>query len=234
MENLRIAMVMRRSLRITANLALPLLAIAVVGHSPHIIAALAPTVEATLALQAAIEFQILDAVLAQLVSAAVAYAAILELRGARVSIFQIPQVLGTRMFPIVIVGLVSQMTVLLMNLQPLFGLVALFVITVLYVSVPVVVIEQASITESLRRSAQLTSGRRWNILGLLGFFVLITIAVDLLLSAYFGEQGEIPDPGYVTALAVYRACLATFASVVAAVAYHELRRISGGPDPRGL
>lgn len=225
---------MRRSLRISGKLILPLLAIAVVAHSPHILAALAPGADTTLELQSALEFQLLDAVLAQLLSAAVAYAAILELRGTRVSLLQIPQVIGSRMFPIVVVGLVSQMTVLLMNLQALFGLVALFVITVLFVAVPVVVIEQPGIAESLRRSARLTYGRRWNILGLLGVFVVITLVADLLLHAYFGEQTEMPDPGYVTALSVFRAGLAVFGSVVAAVTYDELQRLSGGHGARGL
>lgn len=225
---------MRRSLQLSASLFFPLLAIALVGHSPQVVAALAPNAEATLKLQATVEFQLLDAVLAQLLSAAVAYAAILKMRGTRVSIFQIPHVIGSRMFPIIIVGLISQMTVLLMNLQPLFGLVALFVITVFFVALPVVVIEQPGITESLRRSAQLTSGRRWNILGLLGVFVLITLAVDLLLTAFFGEQGDVLDPGYVTALSLYRAALAIFGSVVAAVSYDELRRMSGGRDPGRL
>jgi hypothetical protein len=234
MESLRIGAVMRRSLGISGSLLLPLLAIAIVGHSPHIIAALAPSAEATLKLQSAIEFQLLDAVLAQLISAAVAYLAYLELRGTRVSLFQIPHVIGSRMYPIVIVGLVSQMSVLLMNLQALFGFVALFVITVLFVSVPVVVIEQPGITESLRRSARLTYGRRWNILGLLGVFVLITLVVDLLLHAVFGEQTEVLDPSYVTALSVFRACLAVFGSVVAAVTYDELRRMSGSRSASGL
>ncbi len=221
----------QRSLRITLSLFLPLTAIALVGYAPHIATAMAPSAEATMALQAAVEFQLLDAVLAQLLSAAVAYLVILELRGTRMSVLQIPHVLASRIFPIVVVGLVSQMTVLLMNLQPLLGLLALFFITVLFVSIPIVVMEQPGVAESLRRSARLTYGRRWNILGLLGIFVIISLIADFLLSSYFGKPPEEPGSGYVTAFSVYRAGLAVFGSVVAAVTYDELRRISGSSYP---
>ncbi len=234
MESLRIGTVIRRSLRISGTLLLPLIAIAVVAHSPHIFAALARGADATQDLQSALEFQLLDAVLAQLLSAAVAYAAILELRGTRVSLFQIPQVIGSRMFPIVVVGLISQMAVLLVNVQAILSLVALFIITVLFVAVPVVVFEQPGIAESLRRSARLTYGRRWNILGLLGVFVIITLLAYILLHLCFGEQSDVLDPGYLTALSVFRAFLAVFGSVVAAVTYDELRRISGGHYAGGL
>ncbi len=227
MEPLQIGVVLRQSLRLTGRLFLPLTAIAIVAYAPHIATAMAPTAEATLSLQSALEFQLLDAVLAQLLSGAVAYAAVLELRGTRVSLFQIPHALAGHIFPIVAVGLVSQMTVLLMNLQPLLGLLALFAITVLFVSVPIVVFEQPGITESLRRSARLTYGRRWNILGLLGVFVIITLIADYLLRSYFGDPSEVPNPSYVAALSVFRAGLGIFSSVVAAVTYAELKRISG-------
>jgi hypothetical protein len=234
METLRIGAVIGRSLRVSGKLILPLIAIALVTHAPHLARVLAPGADSTIPPQSTLDFQVLDAVLAQLLSAAVAYAVIMELRGRRVSLFQIPQVIGSRMFQIVVVGLVSQMTMLLMNLQALFGLVALFVITVLFVAIPVAVIEQTGIAESLRRSARLTYGRRWNILGILGVFVLITIVVELPLHAYFSEPSDKESPGFVTTITLFRAALSVFGSVVAAVTYEELRRMSGERHPGRL
>ena len=225
MQTLQIGWVMRRSLSITGALILPLLAIALLAHAPRIAVALVVDAGESPGLHSTIEFQLLDLVMAQLLGAAVAYAAILEQRGTRVGLLQIMHVILSRMFPVVAVGLVTQLTVVLMNLQPLFGLLGVWVTTVLFVAVPIVVVEQPGIIESLRRSARLTLGRRWNILALLGIFVVITLAVDQILQVLFGTQGEILDPGYVAALSVFHASLAVFGSVVAAVSYCELRRL---------
>lgn len=233
METLRIAQVMRQSLRVLGSQILPLSALALLVHAPHI--AIAQTADAgdSQALQT-LEFQLLDMVLAQLMGAAVAYMTVLALRGTPVGVVHTLRIVMTRMFPIVSVGLISQVAVVLMNIEPLFSLLGILITTILFVAVPIVVLEQPGIAESLRRSARLTYGRRWIILGLLGVFVLITLLADQLFSLFFGSQGEIPDPGYVVAFSVFRVCLAVLGGVVSAVTYRELRRLHAATYRLGL
>jgi hypothetical protein len=225
---------MRRSLRVAGSQILPFLALALLAHAPHIAIVLTSEVAESQALFSALEFQLLDIVLAQLLGAAVAYTTVLALRGTPVGIVHTLHVVMSRMFPIVAVGLISQVSVVLINIEPLFSLVGILITVILFVAVPIVVLEQPGIAESLRRSARLTYGRRWNILGLLGVFVLITLVFDQLFRLIFGPQGELLDPSYVVALAVFRACLAVFGSVVSAVTYLELRRMHAEAYRRGL
>lgn len=234
MESLRIGQVMRRSLGVTGELFLPLLMLALLAHAPHLAMLLLGDIDAALRLQEGVEFQLLAMMLAQLLGAAVAYATVYQIKGTRVGLLQTLHVVASRMFPIVAVGLVSQLTIVLMNIEPIFSLLGVLVTTILFVAVPIVVVEQPGIVESLRRSARLTSGRRWSILALLGVFVVIAMIVDQILQLIFGAQGEVLDPGYVIALSIFRAGLAVLGSVVAAVTYGELRRMHAAAVRRGL
>jgi len=128
-----------------------------------------------------------------------------------------------RSLPVVGVALLSALGIVLAAL--LFLVPGIIVACMLYVAVPVCVIEKAGVFESLNRSGVLTRGYRWQIFGLLA---LVTIA------AFIG--------GVVVALlggvALWAKLLSfgwqvvttAFGAVLAAVVYHDLRVAKEGID----
>jgi hypothetical protein len=58
--------------------------------------------------------------------------------------------------------------------------------------------------------------------------------VELPLHAYFSEPSDKERPGFVATITLFRAALSVFGSVVAAVTYEELRRMSGERHPGRL
>ena len=103
-----------------------------------------------------------------LVTATLVYGTFQELRGQRVSIGAcVIRGIG-RIFPALIVAV-------LVTICILAGFVALIipgfiVMTMLWVAIPVAVVERPGLMPSLKRSADLTSGYRWPIFGIIVLF----------------------------------------------------------------
>jgi uncharacterized membrane protein len=104
---------------------------------------------------------------------------------------------------------------------------AFFVVTILFVAMPVCIVERLGPVKSLGRSAELTKGNRWKIFGL---WLLVTV-VTLIGTALIGAIS------YVTGLAVglvlklvWGALAGAFNAIMVVVTYHDLRVAKEGVD----
>ena len=107
------------------------------------------------------------------------------------------------------------------------------------VSIPAYVAERTSMTGSFGRSAELTRGNRWRILGL-GLLYVVAVIIIEALTGVIANIGQVASGGGVSMLTavvvtpVVRVVNALFGATGGAVLYVELRRIKDGVGPEGL
>lgn len=97
-----------------------------------------------------------------------------------------------------------------------------------YVSVPACVVERLGPIQSMKRSAALTKGHRWKVLGILLVVGLLSAIGAAVVAAVLGVVG-----GATVALIgrfLWQAIMGAFGAVVAAVIYHDLRAAREGID----
>jgi len=184
-----------------------------------------------------IAMTVVQLLLAYILTAALVYGTIQDLRGRGVNVGECFGRGLSMIFPVLGVAIVSLLLILL-------GFVALIipgfiVITVLWVAVPAAVIERSGLS-ALSRSAELTKGYRWRILGLLFALFFIMFLVSLPLGAASGllVYNAMSDAeGFATSMTILMAfnwVLASFtgalSAVVYAVSYHDLRVAKEGAD----
>jgi hypothetical protein len=166
---------------------------------------------------------ILTFVLGIVAQATTLYGAFQEMGGRPFSITQSLSVGLKRSLPVLGVALLSALGMMLAAL--LFVVPGIIVACMLYVAVPVCVIEQAGVFDSLNRSGVLTRGYRWQIFGLLLLVTIIAFIVGIVLVLIGGVTlwGEL--------LHFFWQVIATaFGAVLAAVVYHDLRVAKEGID----
>jgi hypothetical protein len=160
--------------------------------------------------------------------------AIQHLRGRPASFAESLRVGITRLLPILGTSICSGFLVLLGAVLLIFPGLILFIRY--YVAVPACVIDETGPLESMTRSAELTSGYRWQILGLLLFYVVITIIFGTVIVIIYGVAGiradaRVPnDMGLLVSQIILNGFLAGFGCVLEAVAYHDLRIAKDGID----
>lgn len=129
--------------------------------------------------------------------------------------------------------------VLLLWILLLAGFMALFVpgiilMCIFYVALPVVVVERPGVTNSLRRSAELTKGNRWKVFALVIITYVVSMLLEFLVGFVIGFGGAIAgEAGSVNILAAVATIVAqvfsiTWGAVLVAMAYFELRRVKEG------
>jgi len=102
-----------------------------------------------------------------------------------------------------------------------------------WVYVPAIVVEGKGILESFGRSAELTSGRRWSIFGLLIIVVVLTGVVGAVVNlAAVAAVSASSDPTFFFVIAQYviNALINAFGAVLVAVGYYYLRVEKEGVD----
>ena len=110
----------------------------------------------------------------------------------------------------------------------------------LWVAIPVAVIERPGAAASLRRSAQLTKGHRWQILGIVVLIQILQIVVSIVIIALVDLLLLAPgnDPSASAPLAavdwVLQAFFTALAAVISAVGYHDLRVSKEGLDTQQI
>jgi hypothetical protein len=108
------------------------------------------------------------------VAATLTYGVVMELNGQRATIGACIATGLTRFLPALGVGVSTWLCVGLASLALLIP--GLLVLCMLYVATPVSVVERPSMAVALSRSADLTKGRRWRVLGL----ILVVTAVNMM------------------------------------------------------
>ncbi|MEQ9245277.1 MAG: glycerophosphoryl diester phosphodiesterase membrane domain-containing protein, partial [Nitratireductor sp.] len=111
---------------------------------------------------------------------------------------------------------------------------ALIFFCVYFVVIPAAVMEKSGILGSFSRSAQLTRGNRWRILGLVLLGMLIIVTVSIGFGLVTGIIVIFAGPGNDALLAaglieaVVNAVVMVFNACLVSVTYYELRHLEGG------
>ncbi len=104
----------------------------------------------------------------------------------------------------------------------------LIVMTMVFVALPVCVVERLGPVASLKRSAALTKGHRWAVFGVFLVIVVASIIGNVLVSAVLGlALGPLVAR---LGLFAWTAVISSFNAVVVIVAYHDLRVLKDGMD----
>ena len=156
------------------------------------------------------------------------YAAFQQMAGRPFSIAQSLGVGFARLVPVFCVAILGALfTGVAMILLVVPGII---VLCMLYVAVPVCVIEKPGIFASLDRSAKLTKGSRWQIFGLLALASIVSGVAQIILNVFLGLftiWGKLLNFGWLV-------IATSFGAVLVAVVYHDLRMSKEGMDTNNL
>ena len=167
---------------------------------------------------------LLNLLLTYLATAAIAYGTFRAMQGQRVGIGDcLSRGLGL-VFPVLGVAILSALAVLL----GLFLLIVpgFIVLTMLWVAIPAMVVERPAVTRAMGRSAELTSGNRWRVFGIIVILMLINAASGMIINAPFAADGAptLSSQAWNAGLSGFIAAFQTaLAAVMATVVYHDLR-----------
>jgi hypothetical protein len=136
-------------------------------------------------------------------------------------------------FVLAYVGLSAGMGTGTFVLVLLYLPVLIAVYCMLWVAIPVAVVEKPGILASLRRSAELTKGYRLAIFGLLFVLVLLLLVVAIVLGILLGGRLLDGNTAIVFEHALNVVSMVVMA-VITAVGYHDLRLAKDGIDVQEL
>lgn len=160
-----------------------------------------------------------------ILGAALTYGSIMEMRGRHAGIWQCVRVGLVRAIPVLavalLVGLAAGLPALLVGMPGAF--IGIFVMIILYVAIPAAVVENSGVIASLKRSAGLTAGFRWHILGLLLLLGALALMGGMSIQEILLDLAE--PSLYVGAAFLMQVAVSIMSAVMAAVSYNELRTI---------
>tara|TARA_Y100001960_G_scaffold259740_1_gene279797 strand:- start:137 stop:967 length:831 start_codon:yes stop_codon:yes gene_type:complete len=121
-----------------------------------------------------------------------------------------------------------------LNFVPILGTIAFVAIgtwlyAIFWVVVPSIVVEGAGPIAGLGRSAQLTQGHRWSVLGIIILWIAISMMIGITAGAVVGAVGFAAGQGGLGSIvsviinAIVQAVMMGLGASVAAVGYHDLR-----------
>jgi hypothetical protein len=160
----------------------------------------------------------------------VLYGAFQDMRGRRVDLMESTRVGLRRFFPVLGVAIA---TAIVGGLATLLLIVpGMIVVTMWYVAVPACVVEGLGTLSSMRRSAELTKGKRWKVFGLWFAVVVAGGVIGGILGAAFAVLGRLAgSPVLVLGLRlVWSALVVAFGAILGVVTYHDLRVAKEGVD----
>lgn len=171
-------------------------------------------------------FLLFDTLAGNLVTAALVYGTVQELRGRHAGLGDAVANGLRTLWPVFALAVLIFLGVgagLLVLLVP--GLVLM---TMWWVAVPVAVVERPGVLASLGRSVNLTAGHRWPILGIVAVLFALQVGLSLVLDrtaawADFAHAGAVADW-------LVSAAVTALGATVAAVGYHDLRVLKEGAD----
>jgi|SRR5215468_11178645 len=169
---------------------------------------------------------VIQMVLSQLLAATISFATFQYLRGQAVGIGEclsrglslIGPVIGVAF----LVGLITGIGLVLIVIPGIIAAV------MLWVAIPVAVVERPGVVESLKRSADLTKGSRWTIFGILFVVGLVLIIVTMILSFILLSAAGFTV--YSIGVWILQAIFSAFSATLAAVGYYFLRSSKEGVD----
>jgi hypothetical protein len=171
---------------------------------------------------------LLGYILSLVATAALTYGTFQQLRGRHAGIGESIGVGLKRLLPVLGVGILAGLCVvggLILLIVPGF-----IVMCMLWVAVPVAVVERPGVGASLKRSAELTKGSRWHIFGIVIVLAVINGIVNYILQSSFVENAtSMTDIKVYMFLALMVSILfGSLQAVCSAVGYHDLRESKEG------
>lgn len=168
---------------------------------------------------------IVSIVLNALSEAIVLFGAFEDMRGRPVNLMESFKVGLARFLPVVgvalLVGILTGFAAILLIFP------AFIVLTILFVAMPVCIVERLGPVKSLGRSANLTKGYRWRIFGLWLLVILVTLIGTALIGAVSYLTGAVV--GALLKL-IWGALAGAFNAIMVVVSYHDLRVAKEGVD----
>ena len=172
---------------------------------------------------------IISFVLGYLVTAVLVYGTVRELRGNRASIGDCIRGGFAVLLPVIGVAILSAL--IMIAGAVLLVVPGIIAFVVLWVAVPVAVVERPGVTASLGRSVELTKGYRWQIFGLLLLLLIIGAVVVFPIAAIVGGMTVYAQSSSTPVVLINLALTAliwALWAVIYAVSYHDLRVVKEG------
>ncbi|MCU1233606.1 MAG: hypothetical protein JWP63_1573 [Candidatus Solibacter sp.] len=167
---------------------------------------------------------LLQFILTSFAQAIVVFAAFQDLRGRPVSAAESFRQGVGRLFPVILSSVLTGLVIgvgFLLCIVP--GLIAIAAFAVV---LPACVVERLGPIESMHRSADLTTGHRWPIMGAAAAWLVIIFVVTLTIQAAMpGGAASLPKQ---LATWVWQVLSGSYTAVYAAILYHDLRAVRDG------
>jgi len=233
---LRLADVFGKSFAIYARRFVPFIILTVISSIPNYIAIFAlgtpgfgSPADAFSAGVARGILTLMEFVTRSLVSGAVMYGVIQELRGRAFSVGGSLRIALDRFLPMLGVGI---STAILIGLGSVLLIVPGLILTCMYyVSMPACVAENTGVSKSMSRSSFLTKGYRWQVFGTFLLMLVAGIIISLIIRAIIGGVFSLGGrSAFLLATQVAGAIFGAFNGVLVSVFYYELRVAKEGVD----
>lgn len=179
---------------------------------------------------------LLQILLYNVATAALVFGTVQDLRGQRASFGDCLRRGLATVFPVIVISI---LVFLLVGFASLLLLIpGIIVFTMLWVAIPVAVIERPGITASLGRSRQLTKGFRWRVLAIYVLLLILALVIGGLIGLVFGAGAfvgggtgiaDFPTIAIVVDYLV-QAFFTALMAVAVAVGYYALRASKEGVD----
>ena len=163
-----------------------------------------------------------------LVTGAVTYGVVQDLRGQRVTLAECTQVGAAQLVPLLMVGALTGLVTMVGFMMLVIP--GILVMCMLWVVVPVAVIEHKGVMESFSRSAELTRGSRGSILMTviaLGILMAVGRGVLGLFTSFLGPFGALLQ-------SFYSAGVTSVFAAITAAGYYRLRAMRDGVTAQDL
>ncbi len=233
-ENFGVGAVMGTSFRVFARNFIPFVLIAGVLNAPIIVWTMSVFNDNFTGLSSSYTWgtRFLEMVINAFITATITYGVVKELQGQRASIGACIANGFKRMLPALGVALITGLAVggaFILLIIP-----GIIVYCMLYVSVPVSVVEQPGVLASLRRSRELTAGHKGQVFGILLLIFIMTFGITMLLGNVIKLDTMSHIRTYLYAVLGVQIVFGAFGAVVAAVTYTSLRGDKEGTSANDL
>ena len=167
----------------------------------------------------AIAVLFLNLILSAILTATLAYGTFQGLRGRRAGLGECISRGLAVMLPVIGVSILLGLCIGLGMV--VFVIPGIFMMVALWVAIPAAVVESPGVTGSLGRSWELTSGYRWQILGIILIIIILTFVAAFALA--FAAELTIGGTATVIAEWFLTAASSALYAVISTVGYHDLR-----------
>lgn len=223
----RVGQILNRTFAILSRNLLPFCVVTAIAYLPNLLLLERQTAGEAPGRVAAMAFAgiVLSLVFSALSQAIVLFGAFEDMRGRPVDLIASLKVGLARFFAVIGVALLVGILTVLAAILLFFP--AFIVMSMLFVAMPVCIVERLGPVKSLGRSSALTKGYRWKVFGLWLVIMLVTAVGSGMLGGISYATG--PIVGGLLKL-IWGALAGAFNAIMVVVAYHDLRVVKEGVD----